>query len=77
MIDIFITGTGIEIQKAITCLKQDYRIGCIKELPPASRGKHRCYISAAHNNQCKICRNFHADESIEVCPECLAALEDD
>lgn len=77
MIEIRLTGTGIEIEKALDCLKQDYQIGSVSELYPASRGKLRCYIRAAHKKQCKLCRKFNADEEIGVCPSCLATLEDD
>ncbi len=77
MIDIRITGTGIEIDKAIECLKQDYQIGTISERYPASRGKLRCYIRAAHRKQCKLCKRFHADEATGVCLECLATMEEE
>ena len=77
MIDIRITGTGIEIEKALDCLKQDYQIGSISELYPERYGKYRCYVCAAHKKQCKLCREFNADEEIGVCPSCLATLEDD
>ncbi len=76
MIEIRLIGTGLEIEKAIECLKQDYQIGCVSELYPASRGKLRCYIRAAHQKQCKFCMRFNADETIGVCPDCLATMED-
>lgn len=77
MIDIRITGTGIEIEKVIKCLKQDYQIGSVSKLYPTSHSKQRCYIKAAHKKQCKLCRNFRSEESTGLCPECLAAMEEE
>lgn len=75
MIDIRIIGTDIEIGKALDCLRQDYQIGS-SELYPERYEKYRCYIRAAHKKQCKLCKEFNADESIGLCPECLATMED-
>lgn len=77
MVDIRIIGSGIEIEKAIECLRQDYQISSISERYPASRGKQRCYIRAAHKIQCKLCQSFLSEESIGLCPECLAAMEEE
>ena len=76
MIEIRLIGTNIEIEKAIDCLRNDYQIGSVK-LFPERYEKYRCYIRAAHKKQCKLCREFNADEEIGVCPSCLATLEDD
>lgn len=77
MIDIRIIGTGIEIEKALDYLKQDYQISCISERYPASRGKLCCSVRAAHKKQCKLCHEFKADEAIGVCPSCLETMEDE
>ena len=76
MIEIRLIGTNIEIEKALDCLRNDYQIGSVK-LFPERYEKYRCYIHAAHKKQCKLCREFNADEEIGVCPSCLATLEDD
>ena len=77
MIDIRIIGTGIEIEKAIECLKQNYQIGSISKLYPLNNRKFRCYIRISHKMKCKLCQSFNADEETGLCASCLETVEDD